>query len=460
MAETRRQFPDVFSHHDIIGDQCKFEKPLLKEIAEFEVLRGTSPQRTKIAEFIADLVQKQFLFGAGTESAPMEDAARITSTPIPLVTRRWESQTTAQPEPRFMHLEREIVGRAAIADWFGSLRDARLITVEACKGLVWASERTDDPDWIERHLHGEKFALLGGTAELSPIRELLMAGADVFTTHRSVEKFEKLITQKVGPVSPAGRLFYTNDNSDLLTHWPAIADTIIESFSEGRRIHVCAIAYAGGQGQEWRLSAAMDGVIRRIRAAGLLASVTYYLSPSITTEISADTAEVSKARFREADTVAKRLLNTVLMGCLWQPNVIEYAGRHWSRSLLSAQGASYIAANLFGKTYPAELYSETSGNTGNPITVSANVGPISWTRSTNVEATRAVLSQLGDFGIHVFEPATTRRLMYLLMIHDLFQAPQLRGSLFEKQVHGGVFTCPWSIEAVARWIYLRKFATM
>jgi hypothetical protein len=458
MAEARQHSPEVFSHRCVIGDQCRFEKPFIKEIAQFEVIRGSSPERTKIAQFIADLVQKEFLFGSGTESASMEDADRIASNPMPLVTRQWGSEIT-EPTLRFVHLGREIIGPAAITEWFGSLRDARWITEKAREGLAWASERAGDAGWIENHLRGEKFALLGGTAELSPIGELLMAGADVFTTHRSEQKLDELIAQNIGPDSPSGRLFYANDGSDLLMQWTAIADTIIEKFSEGRKIHVCALAYAGGQGQEWRLSAAMDGVIRRIRAAGLLGSVTYYLSPSVTTEISVETAEVSEARFREADTVAKRVLNTVAMGCLWQKNVIEVAGRHWSRSLLSAQGASYIGANLFGKIYPAECYSEALESTRDPIVVSANVAPISWSRSTNVETTQKVLGHLRDFGIHVFEPATTRRLMYLLMIYDLFQTPQLRGGLFEKQVHGGVFTCPWSLEAVARWIYLRKFAT-
>jgi hypothetical protein len=458
MAEARQQFPEVFSQRIALGEPCRFANPLINEIAQFEVTRGSSPQRRKIAQFIADLTQKEFAFGVGRESSSLEDAARIACAPMPLVTRQWSSEIS-EPKLRLVHLDREFVGRAAITEWFDSMHDAGLMTNPAREGLTWAIERSDDVGWIEHHLHGEKFALLGGTAELSPLGELLAAGADVFTTSRSDKKPEELIAQDIAQNSPAGRLFYASEGSDLLKQWPAIANTIIENFSEGRKIHVCALAYAGGQGQEWRLSAAMDAVIRRIRAAGLLASVTYYLSPSVITEISAQTAELSEARFRKSYTVAKRVLNTIALGCLWQPNVIEVAGRRWSKSMLSMQGASYIGANLFGKIYPAEFYSETFDNTGDPIVVSANVGPISWTRSTNVEATRAILSHLGDFGIHVFESAATRKLMYLLMIHDLFRVPRSRGALFEKQIHGGVFTSPWSLDAVAKLIYLRKFAT-
>jgi hypothetical protein len=87
--------------------------------------------------------------------------------------------------------------------------------------------------------------------------------------------------------------------------------------------------------------------------------------------------------------------------------------------------------------------------------VSANVAPIARTASTNVRRAHVLIDQAGQFGIEVFEPSTVRTLMYLLMIHDLFNDAPPCNSLFARQVHGGVFTGPWALQSVAKLAYLR-----
>ena len=102
------------------------------------------------------------------------------------------------------------------------------------------------------------------------------------------------------------------------------------------------------------------------------------------------------------------------------------------------------------KIYPAEVYC-------NDTVISANVAPITTTISTDTALTRVAFPYAKDFGIKVFKPTTTRTLMYLLSVYDLLN-PQLSSNrnLFAKQVHGGVFTNPWSLASVMRLASCRR----
>ncbi len=188
---------------------------------------------------------------------------------------------------------------------------------------------------------------------------LLSAGAEVFTTARSDERMGEWM-EAAAIAGAGGRLWTVRGGCDLLLQPVEIANTLVEEFSRGQPIDVVVLAYEGGRGREWRLSAAMDGIVRRIAGAGMLRSVSYYLSPSVCTEVSRETAEVSEGRFRAEYGLGRRVVNALAGGRLWQRNVVRAGegedGRAWSRTVLRYQGASYIAANLFGKVYAAEVY--------------------------------------------------------------------------------------------------------
>jgi hypothetical protein len=65
-----------------------------------------------------------------------------------------------------------------------------------------------------------------------------------------------------------------------------------------------------------------------------------------------------------------------------------------------------------------------------------------------------------QFGVRIFDPATTRALNGLLMLHDLLnpQAPVALAEgdsakaqeLLAQQIHGGVYSLPWVLEGVIR----------
>ncbi len=107
---------------------------------------------------------------------------------------------------------------------------------------------------------------------------------------------------------------------------------------------------------------------------------------------------------------------------------------------------------------------EGIGETGakQPITVSANVAGITATRSLSHPLFQAAFAGAPAFGVRIFEPATTRALSGLLMLHDVLNpsapgaaaaavAPTERArALRAQQVHGGVYDLPWEFESAVR----------
>jgi hypothetical protein len=456
IAETKNAFPHVFEPlHKSARSPFSGKTNLAALITEFELLRSASPQRNRIAIFVTGLVQKRFQFEAGTTRTSLEENLAQPSSPLPIVTEEYRDAEKPPLMP-VLYPERRLRSPEEIPDILARLLDQGLITTEADQALRWSFDRIRDPGWTRNNLAGKKFVLLGGLAELSPIAHLLSAGADVLTTHSSLDRLHQKLASEAGSGALSGRLSYVPGGVDLLTAPASFAETIITTFAQGKKVHIGAFAYKGGQGREWRLGAAMHGIIRKVRAANLLNSVTWYLSPSITTRISAETARVSRDRLHREYTTAWRLLNLVTGDAFLQPNILERDHTFLTRSLLPYQGASYIAANLFEKIYAAEACCVDSENApSDPIRISANVAPITRTSSTNLPAMRAVLQQASHFGIQVFEPATTRTFMYLLMVHDLFNSPDPCLSLFARQIHGGVFTNPWALDSVIRMAFLR-----
>ena len=122
-------------------------------------------------------------------------------------------------------------------------------------------------------LEGEKFVILGASAELAPTNLLLEAGASVLwvdiqdaTTY--IEKNSNL----------AGRLYFAEGARNLLTEAREIR-AAIEEFSDGDPIHIGMFAYAAGASQEWRLTASMNGIVQNLDSS-LVKSVSMLISPT------------------------------------------------------------------------------------------------------------------------------------------------------------------------------------
>jgi hypothetical protein len=453
--QTAEQFPHVFSElRGSAGSQSN-TRDVSELIAKFELIRAASDQRRDIAIFVTGLIQRLFLYRTERSVQSLDDFFRQPASPLPVAIEEFRA-TAKAPAMRIIHRSREYSNRKDIIDLFARFLADGLITPEANQALQWSYDRASDPDWADNNIRGRKFALLGGIAELSPISYLLSAGADVLTTHSSDEALHQWLKSESEAAGFNGRLFSIRGGVNLLISPDSIAETIVREFSAGRRVNLAILAYKGGEGREWRLGAAMDGIARKIgQAADLLDSVTYYLSPSVVTQISEETAALSSAKRDREYTLLMKAANLFTGDTLLRPNVLRRGNVLLSNSILSPQGASYLAANLFHKIYAAEAWCSDHSDSGSAIRVSANVAPITRTASTNVRRAQVLIDQAGQFDIEVFDPSTTRTLMYLLMLHDLFSDTPPCNSLFARQVHGGVFTSPWALQSVAKLAYLR-----
>jgi hypothetical protein len=342
----------------------------------------------------------------------------------------------------------------------GDLEASEQISEEGAQALRWALKQDGPLGLGSMDLAGQKFLLLGGTAELSPLSLLLGCGADVLTTNTSTASIERsLAAEPTRSRRVPGRLFTVRDGVDLLAT-PAEFAASAMNFANGQHLHVGAFAYRGGQGREWRLTAAMDSIVRRLQSVGALRSITYYLSPSIVSEVSAVTSSVSARRLVEQNTLWTGAARTLTCDWMYRINIARRNSRQWVRSFIPRQGVSYMAGNLFGKNYAAEVHAASIvGHPQETLRVSANVAPITRTQSTDLPETRRAFSELRTLGIKVFDPAVARRLMFLLMLRDLFgPTPTSVPELFAQQVHGGVFTNAWALDSVLRLAYLRAIA--
>ncbi len=315
-----------------------------------------------------------------------------------------------------------------------------MLNGEALEALNWALVA---PAAGTIDLSGHRFVLLGGTAELAPLGLLLSCGADVLTTHTSDAALGAKLAMDLASTSYSGRLFHVRDGVDLLTHPAEFARTAL-AFGEGKPVHVGALAYKGGQGREWRLAAAMDGIVRALGRAGALASVFYYFTPTAPTEVSADTAATAAARLEAASPIT-RVVRAVSFDTLYRPNIASAGGRHWARGTLPDQGVSYLAANVLGKIHASEAYDDGH------VRVSGNVAPITATRSTHTPVTRRIFPELARCGILVAMPDVARQLMGWMLLYDLF-GPRTKAG--HRQIHGGVFSHPWALDAVMKQAYL------
>jgi hypothetical protein len=453
IGQAVRQFPQTFGKLETGFTNPFFRSAhLAKVLMDFEVLRGVSEQRVEVANYITNLVQESFLFGLQHGTQTLGEALAASAPPLPL-TSEGPGSNYQEREIEISHKGQRFRGRDELLEAIARFVRDGVMSEEAGRALDWSINFVTDSDHKDQ-LRGRKFVLLGGTAELSPLSNLLSSGADVLTTHSSPESLHRKLTSELGNSAYPGHLFHITNGSDLLISPDSFSQTIVDSFAKGEKLDVGLFAYKGGGGREWRLAAVMDGIVRKLQRLGLLRSVIYYLSPSMITEISSSTAALSRKRFDQQYSMDKRLLNPLTLNSLWKGNVLEGRGKFWTRSVLPYQGASYAAANLFGKIYPAEVYCP-SFEPGQAVIVSANVAPITATASTETAATRIAFAQAGHFGIDIFSPSTSRTLMYLLMLHDMLHPPPSCGQLFSKQLHGGVFTAPWALDSTLKLAYLR-----
>jgi hypothetical protein len=155
------------------------------------------------------------------------------------------------------------------------------------------------------------------------------------------------------------------------------------------------------------------------------------------------------------------------VGALPTPGHHVHGDATVARAIVSIQGLSYQAAQYVSKICAAESYAvhglALDDGPPAPLTVSSNVAGITNTRSLAHPLFQAAFVGAPLFGVQIFEPATTRALGGLLILHDLLNseapgaagrassAPRARArELLSQQVHGGIYCLPYVLEHAIR----------
>jgi hypothetical protein len=419
LLEAARRFP------------AAFKKGYAEALTRFEAARLASAERLEIARFLRSRTLESLTLGEGrrlTEAlrepaAPPQTATREPSmapdftVEIPLDGTTWRG---AEAHRAVDKLERD-----------------HHLTAAAAQGLRWIIDRGP------LDLRGHRFVLLGGNAEMAPTPLLLRAGATV----RWIDVRPPLLPDH------AGCLVWSKEPDDVLAA-PQALRAAIEEFAAQGPVHLGLFAYAPGQGREVRLAAAMDAIAGSLSPASV-ASIALFVSPTSPAEVQReDLAEAgeraaSLSLFHRAAKAAR-----VLVG----PGQLGGA----ARSVVSLQGASYQAAQYLSKELAGEVLA-ADGLGGKPVTLSFNVAGITRTRSLAHPLFLAAFEGAAQFGVRIFEPATTRAVSGLLLLHDLLnpQAPAAAGRTYpsalervraskSEQVHGGVYCMPWQLESALR----------
>lgn len=427
----------------------KFASSYHKDLSLFEAVRARSPSSKRIALALAEEVQDKMLFVEDDRKISLADHFNAGAAPFDIEV----IAPPARPEgARGYKVEFPLLtggftsDRNEIEAEIYAYTSRNLMTPEAAEAFVEMADKG------RIDLAGQKFVLLGGMAELSPLKLLLKAGADVMTTHLNDKDRQQLIDYVSDEKSAVtGRLFLAREPMDLLKNPARIAATAA-AFAGDEPVHLGLFAYKGGQAREWRLAAAQDGIARSLNKNGFLKSYTCYLSPSVPTQVSKDTAYRAAAANAKKSQYLSTVLGNISASRLCMPNIVRAGERYWAGEPVPMQGASYAAANLIGKTHAIEHFAATG------VRVSANVAPITNTASMNDPMIQRAFNKVADYGIKIFEPEAARTLMFLQMAHDLTCAEEKHAqNPASKHVHGGVFTAPYNLDSCMNGAVIKSF---
>jgi hypothetical protein len=441
-------FPDALAGARVPESPKAFKASFGEDLARFEAARAASPDRAVIAAHIRHEADAAMRFVAPSGERPLAQAVRE-DRPAPAL----EVHATKGPgrlRPTLV-VEGATIGGDLLRGWLRSAGEHHHLTDAAGRYLARLVDRAD-ADGGELSLRGERFALLGAGAELAPTRMLLAAGADVLWVDVRPPPADLLASEDLG-----GRLIVPGTPGDLLAD-PAGIAAAVRAFAADGPVHLGMYAYAGGEGQEWRLTASMNAIAAAL-GPEVVRSVALLISP--TTAAVATPADAAVAAERRAQAAWwKRALGRA--GLLHGGGVPCGAGRV-GHVIVPLQGASYQAAQYVGKIIAAETFATSGLDPADPrpITVSANVAPITATRSLLHPVFQAGFLGASMWDVLISPPELTRAVNGLLMVADLTDperaaqmaalAPSERAAaVFSEQIHGGVFAQPWAMYSEIR----------
>jgi len=432
--------PEVFGGSELLGDPRRFRSEFAERLVQFELRRIASPQRAQIArEMIVEMHSTLRFCGPAGEQALAEQLERVAE---PLALEELRLLGAGGLTPRVEHQQRSYAG-GQLRDLAELLLSRAHLTRSAADALCWLAESFGQEP-ID--LAGQRFAILGAGAELSPVPLLLEAGAEVLWIDLTAPP-EGLVKDS----QLSGRLFFPPGGADILRQPAEIAATL-RAFAEPGPLHIGLYAYAPGRSREWRLAAAMNAIVRSL-PRGSVDSLCLLVSPTSPATVQEEDQRAAEQQLAEAPAW-QRLLRAA--GRLPDGHA-RADGQAVARAIVPVQGASYQAAQYLTKTLAAEAWAVDGNASGAPLRVSANSAAITRTRSLSTPIFEAAFVGAPAFGVDTFAPEATRWLNGLLALHDLLNdaAPRNEAGLPDEvrarrlhaqQVHGGIFALPYALE--------------
>lgn len=431
LREAVERFSEALDDAPVPEDPKAFKSGYADAVSGFEAARLASDSRAAIARFLAERSRELLDFESGSgERRPLAALRADAAPPPPVVVTSMQGSGRLVPS---VPLQGRAYRGPELATLAEELQGRDLLSEAAARALTWiAREALDSAGELD--LGGRRFALLGAGAELAPTPLLLEAGAEVLWIDlRAPGEMAK-------DSALSGRLHAPETPVDLLAA-PASAAAAVAAFAAEGPVDLGLFAYAPGRGREWRLAAAMNAIAHslgpeRVRSLGL------FVSPTSPASLAAeDLAAIERRR------AARPGWQSALarLGTLGREPFVASGGAHVARTVVDIQGASYQAAQHLEKLVAAEAFATGPGG----LRVSANVAPITRTRSLRHPVFLAAFGGAEAFGVHTFAPETTRAVGTLLWLHDLLHpsAPCTRaaeepGALFTERFHGGLYALP------------------
>lgn len=458
MSRTVTAFPEVFGEVELLRDPAAFRTRYADVLPRFELARMTSPARAAIARWLCVEAAHRLTFLDERGTYPLVETLARETPALPTLRVHLPSERGLTPKVDFG-------GRLYIGDQLAPLADElsrrHVVSRAAAEALRSIAERVEGDGPIR--LTGERFVLFGAGAELSPVYQLLEAGAEVLWLDRHKPPIDRLLEPQLG-----GALHYVDGGIDLLRQ-PAAVRATIETFANGQPVHFGMYAFANGGARALRLALTMNAIVHSLPPA-LVQSVRYLLSPTAPSVVGPDDARCAEERRKRAGAVQRALL---LAGPLSAGQLGEGALRV-SSSVVSQQGASYQVAEYVGKRLAAEALIEygsalgaglPSGAPPLPLSVSANMAPITATRSIENPILAAAILGAPSFDMLIASASTSRAVASALLVHDLLAPadPAVPASArveraFAQQFHGGVHAQPFALDGLIRMATLRGIA--
>ena len=460
LAQATEAFPHVLQRAQLPADAGQWKREYREALVRFEAARVASDERVAIASLIAGQTQAQLGF-AGEQGRSLLSEHLAQPAPAPALEQVADGSRTPGVQPGLVPavpFEGRVYRRREILELCERMLREHHMTEAAFAAARFIVELAEQRGGAI-DLRGERFALLGAGAELAPTPLLLRAGATVLWVDLAEPR------TRIAEGDIAGSLQLAAGARDLLRAPREVAAALTRFAADGP-IHVGMFAYAAGASQEWRLGAAMNAIARSL-APELVRSIALFVSPTMPASVQPEDAAAADAKLERRprwQSLGRGL------GALPTPGRLEQDGVRVSRSIVSIQGLSYQAAQYVSKVCAAESFAVyglrgAEGGTPHPVTVSANVAGITNTRSLAHPLFQAAFVGAPSFDVRIFEPETTRALNGLLVLSDLLNpaapgaaavqattatAADKARALLSQQVHGGIYSLPYELEAAIR----------